>query len=216
MASTLLANDILKHRGGMLKNDLSAILKNYGNDDETILSFIDSPYVDLQNIDSYLKQFQGKFCVLSINIQSLNAKFDTFVSFLEDLASSDFYFSAICIQETWITDSMGAHAFDLPNYNAISLPATCSSHSGLMIYLHSSYTFNQLHVSTSPHLWEGLFLEVEGGGLFNKLTLGNIYRPPRDRNVDILFFLQELDQVRSSLPNANNDCFITGVLISIS
>ena len=66
MASTLLANDILKHRGGMLKNDLSAILKNYGNDDETILSFIDSPYVDLQNIDSYLKQFQSKFCVLAL------------------------------------------------------------------------------------------------------------------------------------------------------
>ena len=79
--------------------------------------------------------------------------------------------------------------FEIPNYNLIMLPATCSSHSGLAIYLHDSYQFSQVNFNYTKHLWEGLLMEISGNGLKKKISLANIYRPPRDRNNDVSIFL---------------------------
>ena len=91
MASTIAA-DILKHRGGLSCNSLVNILSDMENVDDTVVRCADSPYIEMSDAMSYLKQFSDKFVVLDVNIQSLNAKFDTFTLFLEDLSSNDFYF----------------------------------------------------------------------------------------------------------------------------
>ena len=211
MSSKLLADDILKYRGGLANNNLLEILKNMENYDDMVTCCSESPYIDIQNASSYLNRFKNKFTVLDLNIQSLNAKFDTFMVFINELSSSDFFFSAICIQETWIRDStVHTHNFDIPNYSAVFLPAVCSSHSGLVIYVHESFRYKIIDALNPSTDWESLFLEIDGGGLYRKLTLGNIYRPPRDRNSDIENFITTFTPFISNLANSTNDCVITG------
>ena len=59
-----------------------------------------SPYVDHLKFSKLLKEKQDEFCILSLNIHSLNAKFDELVILLHNLTNCKF--SAICIQETWL------------------------------------------------------------------------------------------------------------------
>ena len=69
-----------------------------------VLSSNDSRYVAIDNSDSIIPQnVNGTFSIISLNIQSLNAKFDSFVAYLSLLEENDVSFSAICLQETWLT-----------------------------------------------------------------------------------------------------------------
>ena len=102
------------------------------------------------------------------------------------------------------------YTLHIPNYNTVFLPPTCSSHGGLVIYLHNSYQYKKLDIYTPSTLYEGLFLEIQGGGLLRKLVLANIYRPPRDRNCDIKSFLDLFTPFLSNITNHNHDCVITG------
>ena len=58
--------------------------------------------------------------------------------------------------------------------------------------------------------WEGLIVQIKGGGLTNSLTLGNIYRPPRTRNDDLHSFINEFAYIISSLENSNNHLIFAG------
>ena len=211
MSDHALASDILRYRGGLSNNNLVEVLKNMDNIDETIALCSESPYISLDNSALYLERLKNKFVVLDVNIQSLNSKFDSFTLFLDDLASHDFYFSAISIQETWIDNTFdNLEIMQIPNYHPIFLPSTCSSHSGLVIYIHNSYQFNKLDLYTPNSVFEGLFIEIEGGGLEKKVILANIYRPPRDRNSDIRTFLDLITPILSNITRRNTDCIITG------
>ena len=111
-----------------------------------ILSSSESPYIDIENISCYLQQYENDFILLSLNIQSLNAKFDVFQSLLTELSNSNIFVSAICIQESWVSTNQEKTMFDIPSYNAFFLPTVCSSHSGLVTYIHNSYQCNVLNV----------------------------------------------------------------------
>ena len=210
MTSCNLASDILSYRGGIAKNNLIQIFEDMDNFEDTLASCAESPYFDMQDVGPYIEKFKDKFVVLDTNIQSLNAKFDTFTLFLDQLASHDFYFSAICIQETWVNNSLQFETLHIPNYQTVFLPPTCSSHGGLVIYIHNSYQYKKLDLYTPSPVYEGLFLEIYGGGLPRKLVLANIYRPPRDKNCDLKCFLDIFTPVLSNITNNNHDCVITG------
>ena len=78
-----LADDILRHRGGVNNNNLANILNNL-NDLETTMSITStSPYIDTSNINTYMKDFKNSFTVLTLNIQSLHAKFDKLAQFIQ-------------------------------------------------------------------------------------------------------------------------------------
>lgn len=177
MSSNPLAEDILKFRGGLARNNLIEILKNVEDIDTTIFHAAESPYVDVKNASDFLTKYKNNFTLLNLNIQSLNAKFDVFVIFLQELAASGVYFSVISLQETWVTQHLEMSKFLLPNYNITSLDASCSSHGGLVTYVHKSFQFTRLDLYTPTPLWEGIFLEISGGGLSQSITLCNIYRP---------------------------------------
>ena len=163
MTSQTLANDVLRNRGGVTKNDLMQILKNLENFDETISSCSESPYIDIQDVAPYLERYENEFVVLDVNIQSLNAKFDSFTLFLDEIASHNFYFSAICMQETWVNENHNFDTLHIPNYQTIFLPSTCSSHSGLAIYLHNSYQYNKLDLIHHHLYTKGCFLKFREG-----------------------------------------------------
>ena len=49
--------------------------------------------------------------------------------------------------------------------------------------------------------WEGLIVQITGGGLTKTVTLGIIDRPPRSRNDDLNSFINEFAYIISSLEN---------------
>ena len=92
----------------------------------------------------------------------------------------------------------------------IHLDATCSSHGGLIIYLHKKYKFSIRNIYTPNHSWEGQFIDIFFNGNNQKITLCNIYGPPRDRNDDIEFFINDLGPIIEVLGQENSDKIIVG------
>ena len=80
-----------------------------------------------RNIFHMLK-FKNMFTVLALNVQSIRAKFESLVEFLNELSEQNFYFSAICIQESWLQTQDDMALFSIPNYNCIPLSAAVSKH----------------------------------------------------------------------------------------
>ena len=77
----------------------------------------------------------NNFTILSLNVQSLNAKFDQIQILISQLKSKHVQFNAICLQETWLTENSDLPLFQIPGYTLISQGAICSSHAGLAIYV---------------------------------------------------------------------------------
>ena len=103
-----------------------------------------------------LKEKQDEFCILSLNIQSLNAKFDELVILLHSLTNCKF--SAICIQETWLTDKSDLSLFKIDGYNFISQSKICSAHGGLAIYLNNKLNYKHLNLYDNSDIFEAQFI----------------------------------------------------------
>ena len=69
-------DEILRNIGGKSKNNLNEILNNFTDTDFEIDTFSESPYIDIDSLSEQLTPHTKKFSVLSVNIQSINAKFD--------------------------------------------------------------------------------------------------------------------------------------------
>ena len=61
------------------RDDLHDILRTFVDDpNNEVKTYCVSPFIELESVESVLKKHKGNFCVLSLNIQSLNSKFDSF------------------------------------------------------------------------------------------------------------------------------------------
>ena len=125
--------------------------------------------------------------LLSINIQSLNSKFE---SFLELLDNFDHHFSAICLQEVW---SIGKN-FDIPGYHSPifatrdqflpKLNPNCGG--GSAIYIRDDHNFSRLTFNNqfTSGIYESVWVKISlGGGV--SIVLGSIYRPTTFRKTDL-------------------------------
>ena len=204
--------DILADFGGLSNNSLAKVIGyNEENRDLVTPLFIESPYVETAALNDHLSNFRNCFSVLSLNTQSLNAKIDGLRILLEQLHDTNFIFTAICLQETWITNcESGYTLLHLDDYNMIPYPATISSHSGLVIYLHKSYKYDIKNIDISTDIWEGLFINVIHPDMKHKITLGNIYRPPRDNIAQVQQFLDELSTNLDMLTSENANIILCG------
>ena len=145
-----LNDDILNNYGSTETHSLSNLL-NDPESTESIGPLVqDSPYIDCESLEQFFTPLIDTFSVMSLNAQSLNAKYDSLRTFLSQLLTSDFSFSAICLQETWVQSSEGYSLLSIPDYNIIPYASTVSSHSGLVTYLHKQYNFEQRHFLTHP------------------------------------------------------------------
>ena len=78
--------------------------------------------------------------------------------------------SAICLQETWLTDNDDLCLFSLPGYECISQGKHCSGKGGLVIYVDYTYT-SKVKLNINMHeSWEGLIVHITGGGLTKTVT----------------------------------------------
>lgn len=203
---------ILENVGGKSANNLNEILKNFEDADFEIQTFGESPYLEIDKLHSVLLPNHKDFTVLSINIQSINAKFDQLFTLVSNLNEQNITFSAICIQETWLTQNQDTSLFQIPGYNCIHQGRLCSEHGGLITYLSDKFTYSIRNICESSSIWEGLFIDILHENLPQKITLANIYRPPKfnNSNPTIENFIQEMRPVVSLLSKENSQAIFTG------
>ena len=204
---------ILTQFGGTKANDLNEKLHLYDENDNEIETISQSPYMSISEIPSYLSNSKTSFSVMSLNCQSINAKFGLLECLLNELEHSNYIFSAICLQETWLTSQCpDAEIFCLPGYQTVALGSTVGKHGGLMIYLREEFRYKTITFNVPSKLWECLFLEISGGHLTQPIILGNVYRPPRNNNDNnsIRGFNYEFSSVLNKVTKLTKNTIITG------
>ena len=203
----------LRHVGGITKCDLNNILRcsQFQNDDFMAV-LAHSPYYDMDSLESILPSNVDKFSILSLNIQSINAKFDSLCALISILADKNFQFSVICLQETWLDEQADSSLFELPNYNLVSRPKSCCGHGGLLTYIHQDFSFVVRDMNFVSNICEGLFIDVFNNSMDRKITISNIYRPPKmnDCNAILETFLNQMRPIVTSLSKENSHAVFVG------
>ena len=192
MTYSKLAKEMLEPFGGTKKHNLNSILKIKDKHCDTGNSFLPADYHDIDSFIKHLKRNRGtKFTTLSINIESISAKFNKLTAFLESLSKENCFLDAILIQESWLSDEDCKNdtikLFAIPGYQTISLGRKCGRKGGLIIYLRDHYTYEPRDLYKISTDWEGQFVditEINKEKLSPKITLANVYRPPRDNYSD--------------------------------
>lgn len=142
------------------QNSLQHIIEcNVNRQDEEPTLIDQSPYVDDQMLIEILKSKSDLFKCLSINIQSLNAKIEELRIYIENLKRNNCEFDAICIQETWVSESQSnADLLQIDDYRLLWQTCQSSSHGGLAIYIKEHFKYELLNIQTSQNkIWEGFF-----------------------------------------------------------
>ena len=194
------------------ENDLNHVLSIFVDSEHEITNFCHSQYVDISESQSIFQNSPNEFPILTLNIQSVNSKFDNLFPVIADLASPGLYFEAICLQETWTSSDSDLSLLQLPGYQLIHQGSKCTKHGGLMIYLNENYSYEIRNLYTNSNIWEGLFIDINGGNLCRTFTIGNIYRTPHDNNnnVNIQQFISELSPIIAILQSEKTYAAIVG------
>ena len=108
-------NDFLRFKGGVEQNDFTKIL-NLGSDENTVR--VKTLYHNVDDLKNFLAKNSQKNTVLSLNIDSLNSKFDELNILIHTLAESNVFISVICIQEVRIGENSNVEHLNLKNDNA--------------------------------------------------------------------------------------------------
>ena len=110
-----------------------------------------------------ISQVKNKLTILSLNIQTINTKFDGFENNIGRYKSTS---SIKCnMQETHLEENVSTLNFELNDYQLISKGRYCSNAGGLIIYIHNYYNFKHVDISseisdsdeTKP-IWEKSYL----------------------------------------------------------
>lgn len=185
----------------MTHNLLSLLDTSSDETDESPNLMEHSPYVESQTLLDILNVKKDIFTIFSLNCQSLYAKYNELKIYIEEILDSQISFSAICLQETWLGDDCDASLLQLPGYNFISKPKSCSRHGGVAIYLRNELNFSILPTVSNSNTWDGIFLEIYTN---KKLILGNIYRPPRENIENYTIFINEIEAILSTFETYEN------------
>ena len=160
-------NSILAGLGGVEVNSFTTLLETTSTRDINDPNFNEpklikqSPYFDIDGLIKHLKNMKNFFTLISLNCESLNAKFDQIKIFLHNLNLHGCLPSALCLQETWLSDSSDLSLLQLDNYTIISQGKYCSARRGLAIYIKDCYNYRLLNDFTKSEIYEGLFVEVK-------------------------------------------------------
>ena len=116
-----------------------------------------SEYIDVNTFGKQLSQLKSKLSILSLNIQTINTKFDELKIILDNI-NQHHPISVICLQDTHLDDNDSTLSFELNDYQLISKSRYCSKAGGLIIYIHNDFNFKHVDI-----LWE-LKSEMLGHG----------------------------------------------------
>ena len=133
-----LDEQFLQHLG-VRTNSLRELLQVTNVDEENMHSIPHSSYFDTEQICNLATSKQHCFSIISSNIESMNAKFGELEIVVEQLNQVKFKFSAIYLQESWLSNDDDISPFKLDGYTCISQGKTSSNKGGLIIYLNETF-----------------------------------------------------------------------------
>ena len=99
--------------------------------------------------------------ILSLNCESINSKCDQINIILEQFKHNGCTFSAVCLQESWLSDDTDTSLFQLDGYNLSAQGKICSTRGGLIIYLKDTIKYKLIDIHANSNIWEGQFIEIE-------------------------------------------------------
>ena len=141
------------------ENDLNRLLSTFVDSEHEVVNFHNSRYIEMSDIESIFSQSLNDFSILSLNVQSINGKFDNLLRIINNLSASGVYFGAICLQETWLSSNADISMFHIPGYKLIHQGFRCAKHGGLIVYVNEKYSHKLRNLYDKSKLWEGLFID---------------------------------------------------------
>ena len=205
-------SSLLSSFGGISNNSLINLLQlnnnEVGEQESQILKH--SSYYDADQFVELTDGCRHNFCILTLNIESMNAKFDELTIYIEELSKINFIFSVICLQETWLSDDVDLSIFQIAGYDCISQGKSCSKKGGLIIYIDNKFDSELVINLNTYKYWEGIVIKVSGGGLQNSTVIFNLYRPPKPGNDILKEVIEELTPVLECIERQNANIILAG------
>lgn len=160
-----------------------------------------SPYYNDNSFIKTLQDYNDNFSLMSLNCQSLPAKFDILKCYLENYKKNNCVLSTLCLQETWLNENSDLSSLQINGYNLISKEKSCSAHGGVAFYLHNSLNYNIINTDfqTFDSVCVEIDLKTDRSTPSNKLIVCNIYRPPRTLINDIESFMTDINMLFDQL-----------------
>ena len=102
--------------------------------------------------------------------------------------------------------------YNIPEYHLLSLDARLPKHSGLLMYIHESISFDNITPDIIiSETFEVLAIKITKKTKFDKdIIVANIYRQPNDLNSNILKFEEELDTTVNNLNKKKHHIYLAG------
>ena len=188
----------------------NSLVEVFGNDEEdNFPNLVNHSYhCTEKELLNAIKPSNG-LSILTLNCQSLSAKFDELCIFLNTLEHKLY---VITLQETWCCKIDQYKLCKIKDYNYIATCAKSSKHGGLITYIHKDYKF-KLTSDFDDHsnLWESHFLEIAHKINTSKtIIIGNIYRPPKSKNGLLSTFINEFSSILNKVQIKESLVYICG------
>ena len=185
-------NDFVDNMHLNISNSFTHMLNTENSDELNVIRY--SPYIT----DDLLLQSREnckRLSIVSLNCQSLHAKFDYIRLLIDKFMKNDCPLQAICLQETWFSPETDLSLYIIPGYHMISTGRYASNHGGLVIYLNKKWEYKLKSDVTESKLWERQIIEIFDPNKTqkNKLVIGNIYRPPYNSRDSLDTFMMEFN-----------------------
>ena len=100
---------------------------------------------------NFMSKLNTNSCaIMSLNCQSLHAKFSQIILLVDTFAENNTPIQVICLQETWFENSelIDLGLYQIENYHLVTKNRYASSHGGLACYIHRNwnYTVSRIHL----------------------------------------------------------------------
>ena len=139
-------NRFIDDKGLSESTSLTHILSDDDSSDAIDINIIKhSPYYS--ESDFHILRFRkGSLSILSLNCQSINAKFDELQLFMDGINRIE-EVSVLCLQETWTSDRDGISLFQLSHYKLLHKGKQCCKYDRLFIYVHDRFNVGPLDLA---------------------------------------------------------------------
>jgi hypothetical protein len=150
--------------------------------------------------------YKNKPLILSMNIQSLNSKFNELKLFLADFEKNGVNIVAVALQEIW--QIQHDDLIQIPNYNFVYLQRNGMKGGGVGFYIKNDVKFKKIDrlSEMQNRVFECLTVEVNIDG--KRLLLSSLYRSPSLLNEYTMGFLNRLENLLIQLNDVSVPFFI--------
>ncbi len=202
---------------------LSILNNNFSSADNEFFGIYNaSPYDDFyinctySAVQDCLKT-SNHLTIISINIQSINSKFNDLKEFIFDLSSHGCQLDVIYLQELWQFDNNSA--FNIPGFSPLiyKLRSNNTQGGGIGMYVKTGINFviDNVHSVFHDRIFESLFIELSCNNC--KYFIGSLYRPgPKHPSLSIAnqneYFLDLFSNLLANLSDSNIPSFLFGDL----